>query len=355
MTSNLDLALDDIIKSESRDQDSSHRNRNNRSNNGAGQRNRQGRNNRRDSPYSRNNDGSRRSDRGKWSHDLYEGPRSINARLKGDSASSINSRLGTPRDSPKTESPRLHRGIAIAGTSRDTSLYDSMRVVWATNLPHNYDLEKVKNIFSDVGRVDDVRMAIDSNGRFVGKAEVVYRIPDDARSAIQNFDGETLYTADAAGIKVMNVTYSSAENAAYIENLKFENSLPAPREIPMQMRLGGVAASTIAAMNMMSGQQMIPAQTAWSGYGQPGNRGGTNQRNSNSSQQRSWQGRRQQNSNNNNPQRTIEQLDADMDAYMKGGSENNGAVANNASGPESMETTTIEPASNVNNDNNNPT
>ncbi|KAJ2855255.1 hypothetical protein GGI22_004199 [Coemansia erecta] len=304
MSKNLDLALDDIIKAESRNSDRS--NRQNRQN---GHRS----SSRRESPYTRNNGNDRRSDRNRWSHDLYEGPRSINDRLSGGKPP-INSRLGgTPVASRKDNSGPT-RGIVISGRNRDTSLYDSMRVVWVTDLPHHYDFDKIKDLFSDVGRVDNVRMAIDVNNRFIGKAEVIYRIPEDARSAIQRFDGERLYTTDAIGVKTMNVTYSSVDNSDFIDSLKFENTLPAPRELPIQMRLGGLASSTMAAMNMMVAQPYVDNR----------------QRNQMGPQERSGsQGRRQQNSNQRRGhQPTAEELDAEMDMYMKSGAEANSGDAN---------------------------
>ncbi|KAJ1668795.1 hypothetical protein IW140_000137 [Coemansia sp. RSA 1813] len=305
MSKNLDLALDDIIKAESRN---------------SGRHSRHRGSNRRDSPYTRNNGNDRRPNRGKWSHDLYEGSRSINDRLSGVK-SPINSRLGgegsTPKSSKKDDSGPA-RGISITGRSRDTSLYDSMRVVWVTDIPRHYDADKIKDLFSDVGRVDNVRMAIDNNDRFIGKAEVIYRIPEDARSAIQRFDGERLYTTDAVGVKTINVTYSSVENADFIDNLKFENTLPAPREIPMQMRLGGVASSTIATMNMMASQPY----------------GGNWQRNPIGSQQHNrWQGNRQHNSNRRQNRPTVEELDAEMDMYMKDGAEGVNGGANTTANP----------------------
>ncbi|KAJ2548125.1 hypothetical protein EV175_004942 [Coemansia sp. RSA 1933] len=302
MSNNLDLALDDIIKADSRN--SRHQGRHSR------QRGSSSSSNRRDSPYSRNNRNDRKSDRGKWSHDLYDGPKSINDRLSGVKGP-INSRLGSSPNSSKNDSKsgQPNRGISISGRGRDTSLYDSMRVVWVTDLPHNYDSDKIKDLFSDVGRVDNVRMAIDCNNRFIGKAEVIYRVSDDARSAIQRFDGERLYTTDAIGVKTLNVTYSSVDNSDLIENLKFENSLPAPREIPIHMRLGGVAASTMATMNMMAGQP-------YSNVRQRNPMGSSQQRNGR-------QDRRQHNSNRKQNQTTAEELDAEMDLYMKSGAEGN--------------------------------
>ncbi|KAJ2659606.1 hypothetical protein IWW48_003445 [Coemansia sp. RSA 1200] len=326
MSNNLDLALDDIIKAESRNSGGRH-NKQHRGHRG---------HSRRGSPYSRNNDNGRGSDRTRWSHDLFDGPKSINDRLSGE-RTSINSRLrGAPNES-KTKDNRLARGITIAGRTRNTSLYDSMRAVWVINLPHNYDSDKIKDLFSDVGRVDNVRMAIDRNGRFIGKAEIVYRIPEDARSAIQRFDGEGLYTTDAIGIKTINVAYSSIERADFIDNLKFESTLPSPRKLPMEMRLGGVGSSTMVAMNMMAAQQMAAVNqgAGWSGSGHSGSDDGTQpnadnrQRNSMGSHQRNgWKERRQHRGNGRQNQPTMEELDAEMDVYMKGGAEASSSNSN---------------------------
>ncbi|KAJ2392708.1 hypothetical protein H4S02_000630 [Coemansia sp. RSA 2611] len=306
MSDNLDRALDDII------QDNSSRGR---------QRPKQGRRPRHSdhsSPYSRDN---RRSRRGlgpradQWQHDQYDSPRSINDRL-GSQRSSGSLRGGRGRVSRHTNESQETRGISIAGRNRDTTAYDEVRVVWVTGIPQEYTQEKLENMFRDAGRIDKIRMAIDRNDRFVGKAEIEYRLPDDARNAIQVFDGEMLYTVDSRQV-MMHVTYSGPENSAYIDDLKFENTLPTPREIPVEQRLG----SAVPIMNPMIPMVPMGMMPAFSmPFANQNTRDGR-RRDGHSSNGGHWRGgghsnRGRRNATEARSQVTAEQLDAEMEEYM---------------------------------------
>ncbi|KAJ2817587.1 hypothetical protein GGI24_005358 [Coemansia furcata] len=220
---------------------------------------------------------------GKWSHDLYDGPSNINERLGGiprrtmsenvTSINSINLRVGHVDKTVADTKPA--RGISIAGLSRDTTPYDEFRVVWVSGVPASLTQEKIESIFGDVGRIDAVRMAVDGTGRFFGKAEIVYRLAEDARSAIQVFDGELLYGTDMdARVEKMSITYSSVANADYIDALKYERPRDEHRRHPRGSSHGN----------------------------------DRNQRN----------GRRHQDNDDTRPAPTADQLDADLDAYMGG-------------------------------------
>lgn len=245
---NLDQTLDDIIDQDRR---SRHGRRQGRSDRG--------------SPYSRS---SSRQSQGKWKHDQFDGPKSINDRLGGSSkpsrAADINSRLGNdskPQSRPKEGKTSHERVISIAGTHRDETPYEEKRVVWVVNIPNDYTEERIKSMFGDVGRVDEVRMAIDKDGLFAGKAELLYRKAADARSAIQTFDGEGLISVNHARIRKLVIGYSSTEQANYIDRLKNFSATP--------------------------------------------NR-----------QRRQQQGNRSQDSRGRDSRPTTEQLDAELDAYM---------------------------------------
>ncbi|KAJ2486814.1 hypothetical protein IWW37_005479 [Coemansia sp. RSA 2050] len=229
MSKALDRALEDIIDGGNRD-----------SSRPVG-RSRQRVEHRRSSPYLRNPQQADARDlirtrnssgvHDKWSHDMYERPSNINDRLGsaprhtasgGKSAiKTINLRLGLGDKTVAAADPV--RGISIAGLSRDTTPYDEFRVVWVSGVPTGLTQEKIESVFGDVGRIDAVRMAIDGSGRFTGKVEIVYRLAEDARSAIQVFDGELLYGTDAnSRLEKMSITYSSITNADYIDALKYE-------------------------------------------------------------------------------------------------------------------------------------
>ncbi|KAJ2349166.1 hypothetical protein GGH92_002609, partial [Coemansia sp. RSA 2673] len=221
--------------------------------------------------------------RGKWSHDLYERPSDINERLGGipkrtisgnvTNINSINLRVGHGDKTASDTKPV--RGISIAGLSRDTTPYDEFRVVWISGVPVSLTQERIEAIFGDVGRIDAVRMAVDGTGRFIGKLEIVYRLAEDARSAIQVFDGEQLYGTDPnVRVEKMSITYSSVANADFIDALKYER----PR-----------------------GEYRRHGQASFSGNDR-------NQRN----------GRRRQGNDDSRPAPTTDQLDADLDAYMGG-------------------------------------
>ncbi|KAJ2747745.1 hypothetical protein GGI20_000215 [Coemansia sp. BCRC 34301] len=294
MSHDLDRALDDIIGGSGSD-----------SGRHSG-RSRKRVEHRRSSPYIRNqqqNDAPDRQStrspsgvRGKWSHDMFERSSNINDRLgstsKGHasermpSVKSINSRIGHGAKVHVDTAPA--RGISIAGRSRNTTPYDEFRVVWVSGMPGSLTQEKIESVFGDVGRIDAVRMAIDSSGRFVGKAEIVYRLAEDARSAIQVFDGELLYGTDDVRVEKMSITYSSAANADYIDSLKYTQPL--------------------------RNDQRHRGQGAYSSQRSDRNQ---HQQSSNNNRRND---RRHQSNNDNRPAPTTEQLDADLDAYM-GGSE----------------------------------
>ncbi|KAJ2689500.1 hypothetical protein IWW39_001412 [Coemansia spiralis] len=286
MSNALDRALEDIIDGGSKDSSRS-----------AG-RPRQRVEQRRSSPYLRNNDGHRQqsqradardriqargssSARGKWSHDLFDHPGDINDRLGSTpkhtasggkpAISTINLRLGLGDKTVAAADPV--RGISIAGLSRDTTPYDEFRVVWVSGVPASLTQEKIESVFGDVGRIDAVRMAIDGFGNFTGKVEIVYRLAEDARSAIQVFDGELLYGTDVSSrVEKMSITYSSTANADYIDALKYERRNDDSRR-----------------------------------HGQASYRSNDrNQRN----------GRSRQSNNDGRSSATSGQLDADLDAYM---------------------------------------
>ncbi|KAJ2496477.1 hypothetical protein GGH96_005802 [Coemansia sp. RSA 1972] len=254
---------------------------------------------------------SRDNVRDRWTHDRFDTARSINDRVDGqrkindriDRASngkrSINDRLGTgrsSRESSQDEARNSARGVAIARSKVDPAPYNEMRVVWVTGIPHEYTEEKLEGMFRDAGRVDTIRMAVDVRGRFVGKAELVYRQADDARTAIQVFDGETLYSVDSRQV-MMHVAYSSVKNAEYVNGLRFENTLPAPRSVGVEERLGVVPVFVDPAAPFMG--------VAQSRNGQSGRKRGD------------AHGRR----NDSRSNVTAEQLDAEMDAYMASSTE----------------------------------
>ncbi|KAJ2507485.1 hypothetical protein IWW47_001086 [Coemansia sp. RSA 2052] len=256
----------------------------------------------------RNANGSR----SKWSHDMFEeGSSDINDRLgsavpkrhvseRMPSLKSINSRIGHGAKAAAVDMAPI-RGITIAGRSRDTTPYDELRVVWISGVPGSLTQEKIESVFGDVGRIDAVRMAIDGSGRFVGKAEIVYRLAEDARSAIQVFDGEMLYGTDDVRVEKMHITYSSIANADYIDGLKYTQQHRSDQRHHHQQQRG------------------------YSSHHSSGSRGpddshrdDRNQRHQGNNGQRN--GRRHQDNSDNRPTPTTEQLDADLDAYM-GGSE----------------------------------
>ncbi|PIA17943.1 hypothetical protein COEREDRAFT_80247 [Coemansia reversa NRRL 1564] len=331
MDNNLDRALDDII-GDSNHSGQQQRLRHSRS----GLHGNSNGSDRRNSPYSRHGDGNdhrNRSLHGKWRHDKFDGRKSINDRLGSRPGSDYSS-------SDRREHRKQHtkgvsdssRGISIAGRNRDMTLYNEMRVVWVTDLPHDYTSEKIENMFSSTGRIDKVRMAQDKQGRFIGKAEVIYRMADDARDAIQTFDGETLYTTDSSGHVAMHVTYSSPENGSYIDDLRFKDTLPAPRATPISERLGGVAVNAMAAMLPMVpvGPMPVAGMAPTAGLGT---------RNISESRQRDHNRRRggyggrhgRVNRNDSGSRPTAEELDADMDAYMSAAVESaNGAASGSA-------------------------
>ncbi|KAJ2662983.1 hypothetical protein IW148_002705 [Coemansia sp. RSA 1199] len=295
---NLDRALEDIIQKDGSGGTRSRADRTRRSGHS--------------SPYSRNTGRRSRDDnsRGKWTHDKFDSPRStdrtINDRIDSTShGRSINDRLGTSRSSGARRSREStkdtresSRGLAIAQGAMDPAPYNEMRVVWVTGIPHEYTEEKLEGMFRDAGRVDAVRMAVDVRGRFVGKAELVYRQPDDARTAIQVFDGETLYTADSRQV-MMHVTYSNVTNAAYVNELRFENTLPAPRSVGVEERLGAVMPVFVDPMVVPFMGASVAKESRRDGRGR-GNARRNNDRRSNV---------------------TAEQLDAEMDAYMASAAE----------------------------------
>ncbi|KAI8319959.1 hypothetical protein GQ54DRAFT_298987 [Martensiomyces pterosporus] len=221
------------------------------------------------------------------------------------------------------------RGIAIAGSGRDAAPYEAFLVIWVAGLPHSFTEDKIKDVFSDVGRIDKIRMAIDSKGRFLGKAEITYRLADDARSAVQVFDGETLYGADLAHVEPLRVTYSDIEKSAYLDNLKFENTLPEPKEIPLQMRLGVPGAQfvpyTLMPVNVQgAGQQAYSQERLGSNMG--GRLSGPRR-----NQSGGYPKRRTDTSNESRP--TPDQLDADLDAYMSSKAEGASAAAQPSAEP----------------------
>ncbi|KAJ2725432.1 hypothetical protein GGI07_001311 [Coemansia sp. Benny D115] len=321
MSSNdIDRALDDII-----DRSGSSR----AGGRSGGRSHRRSNGSRRDSPYSRKTEpsGSQRSGTPqhsgiKWKHDLYDGPdKSINDRL--GSAPGIGSRLGAAGDSSKPKQPQQQqqaqpgRGMAIAGRSKNTTAYTEMRVVLVKELPRSYTSEQIEKLFSDVGRIDSVRMAIDKNGRFNGMTEITYRQPEDARSALQTFDGETLYSTDISSIRKIHVGFSTPKDGEYIEALKYADSLPQPNEIPVASRLGGIAARTMATMGVLAAAQMQQFAANGGLYANAGNAGRVRS-------QGQGQGQRQHRSSGhggrrNNSQLNAQQLDDDLDAYMNEG------------------------------------
>ncbi|KAJ1938956.1 hypothetical protein GGF37_004599 [Kickxella alabastrina] len=330
-STNMDRALDDIIGDSGRSDGRSgggHRHSRNTSQRIRNQGHSDSKSNsnsssRRDSPYGRNRDSgsSQQSQRrGKWTHDLFDGPGGINGRL-GPSNSRLgpsNDRLGLSNDisdrlgtkkagTPPNKSKSSGRGLAIAGRSRDTTAHDAFRVIYATGIPHNFTSEQLERVFSDVGRVDSVRMGIDKNDRFIGKAEITYRQPEDARSAMQVFDGETLYGTDIKFHEKIAVRFSTPWDAEYLDELKFVSSLPQPREVPVMDRLGGVASRAIASAGMFAMQQFEAyddGSSAWFNNGGAKNYSGGN----NHGNGRGHTGRQ--------AQTTAQQLDDDLDAYM---------------------------------------
>ncbi|KAJ2768744.1 hypothetical protein IWQ56_002613 [Coemansia nantahalensis] len=187
--------------------------------------------------------------------------------------------------------------------------YAEMRVVWVTDLPHEYTEEKIENMFRDAGHISSIRMAVDVNGRFVGKAEVHYSEADSARNAIQVFDGEMLYTTEAARQVAMRVSYSSFDNGMYIDSLRHQSSLPAPRAVPRGSRHGDHAASAMAAYAMSSMVPVLVPVPAESGARRAGrDRGRSDQR------RQGGRGHRAGDDSGHRP--TAEELDAEMDAYM---------------------------------------
>ncbi|KAJ2798681.1 hypothetical protein H4R20_004731 [Coemansia guatemalensis] len=242
------------------------------------------------------------------------------------------------RRQPTKDNVNSSRGISIAGRNRDMTQYNEMRVVWVTDLPHDYTSEKIENMLSSTGRIDNVRMALDKQGRFTGKAEVIYRMPDDARDAIQTFDGETLYTTDSRGHVAMHVSYSSPENGSYIDDLKFKDSLPAPRTVPLKERLGGVGANAMAAILPMIPVGPMPvAGMTPAAVSSTNSNGGGRQREHH--RRRGGYGGRHGRGNRNDggPRPTAEELDADMDAYMS-------AAADSANGTAPESATEEKPA-----------
>ncbi|KAJ1735042.1 hypothetical protein LPJ61_000762 [Coemansia biformis] len=334
MEANLDRALDDIITDGRQRGDRQPRN---------------GRGSGRNSPYSRDNNTSKgRSGgdggpRGRWAHDKFGEARSINDRL-GRRQSPSPSSGGRRRNQARQQhhdAGESARGITIARRTRDTAPYADMRVVWVTDLPHEYTSEKIENMFRDAGRIDSIRMAIDNQGRFVGKAEIFYRDADDARNAIQVFDGEMLYTTDSAGQVSMRVAYSSPSNSEYIDTLRHENSLPAPRAVPLESRLGGYNASAMAAYAMSSVVPMfvtVPVgQAKGGGGGGRRNRGGGDANREGSRRQGGGRGHRTGDDSGARP--TAEDLDAEMDAYMHAAQAAKGAArAEQADAPGEMDT-----------------
>ncbi|KAJ1719063.1 hypothetical protein LPJ53_006102 [Coemansia erecta] len=328
MNNNLDRSLDDIInESNTRGRDGGH----SYGRHGGRQHQNSGRN----SPYNRNNTGSPRHQHqnaprshGQWKHDMFDGPKQMVDRV-GSPRRNMEGRLGAQGDARKQQIQQQRqrnggdgddsidqssdRGIPIAGRNRDTVPYDQLRVVYVTGLPRNYTEEKIERMFSDIGRIDQIRMGIDMNERFIGKAEIVYRVADDARSAIQVFDGETLYGTDDMLLNKVEIRYSNPQNWEYLENIKYKDSLPTARNVPIGSRLSGMnsrnamaaAAIYAAAAAAASAQQ----QQGMAG-GPPRNQGHMGGRQRNQNQRHNGNDRRQQSV-------TAQQLDDDLDAYMR--------------------------------------
>ncbi|KAJ2083544.1 hypothetical protein H4R24_000707 [Coemansia sp. RSA 988] len=330
MGDRLDRALDDII-GDSNQGSQQRRLRHSRS----GLRGNSDNVGRRNVPYSRHSDGHghrNSSPHGKWSHDKFDGPKSINDRLGARPV--VRSLDRKDRRRQRTQAnDNPSRGISIVGRNRDMSQYNEMRVIWVTDLPREYTSEKIESMLNSTGRIDKVRMALDKQGRFTGKAEVVYRMPDDARDAIQTFDGETLYTTDSRGHIAMHVTYSSPDKGSYIDDLKSKDSLPAPRAVPIDKRLGGVAANAMSALLPMMpvGPMSAAGMTPVAGLSTSNNGGGRQREHHHRhGEQGSRHGRGKR--NDGGPLPTAEELDADMDAYMSAavGSTNGAAPASAA-------------------------
>ncbi|KAJ2780051.1 hypothetical protein H4R18_003666 [Coemansia javaensis] len=282
MSGNLDRALDDII--------------------GSDRASRHGRRSRHSSPYARSGGGG---GGGRWTHDRFDGPRSINERLGrrlGPSPSPSPPRSGRARQR-QSAAGAAAKGLAIAGRTRDTAAYDGLRVVWVTSLPRDYTREKIETIFRDTGRIEAVRMAVDKDGLFAGKAEVVYCAADDARDAIQAFDGETLFTADSAGQVSMRVMYSSPKNAAYIDALRYESS----RRLPVDQRLGAMPPVVPVLVALLAPD---------GGGGGSSERAGRRRDQSQSQNQHQNQRQRGGGGRRGGARPTAEELDAEMDAYM---------------------------------------
>ncbi|KAJ1810230.1 hypothetical protein LPJ56_005905, partial [Coemansia sp. RSA 2599] len=324
MEGNIDRALDDIIGEKRRDGGrhsnrhgggrSGHRRHHNHHNHHSS-----GNSSGRNSPYARNqasHSQGHSQGQGRWRHDLFDGPKSINDRL-GPQAKGIESRLGDntkggKRSRAKQSDSSSSRGLAIAGRTRDTKTYDEMRVVFAKGLPRNYTQEQIERMFGDVGRIDHVRMGIDKNNRFIGKAEITYRLAEDARSAIQLFDGEMLYGTESALLSKIEIGYSSPEAARMLESVRFEDSLPTPRALPIQSRLGGVGAGALASAAMLAAaqQQQQEQMMAMMAANRSSDDGGNQNRRG---QQRHNAGRNR----HRKPEVTAQELDDDLDSYMK--------------------------------------
>ncbi|ORX69669.1 hypothetical protein DL89DRAFT_267852 [Linderina pennispora] len=307
MNPNLNVALDDIITEDRR----AHRQR--RHHDASPYRRTEGRPQAYNRQSSLRKDGSSRRDDGKWGHDEFHRGQggSINDRL-GPNKTVVrqDASRGARKGRGKSEKAPGHidRGVAITGRGRDPAPYDTFRMLWVEHLPRNYEEDEIRDLFRNTGKVEAVRMAKDSKGRFLGKAEVLYTLPEDARSAIQSFDGEVLYSTDITQVEPLRVTYSDLTKSLYLDEIKFENSLPAPNYVPVGNRLGGVP---VATANMMQVQMQMQMQMQGLQEGDSMRRGaGSGQRRGLSTQNR----RSQQSNQSSRP--TTQQLDADLDSYM---------------------------------------
>lgn len=64
------------------------------------------------------------------------------------------------------------------------------RTLMITNLYYDLNEEDLEGLFSQVGSIDKVKIQYDRSGRSEGYAWVTYRYPEDAFEAIRKFDGK---------------------------------------------------------------------------------------------------------------------------------------------------------------------
>ncbi|PVU95803.1 hypothetical protein BB561_001599 [Smittium simulii] len=217
------------------------------------------------SPYERSRSQTKRADR-TWRHDRYSSEtrsgRSSSRSLKG--STNILDRLGPRTSSPATQDFATERKkysdsewqhdkykvdqdsdldteystaqqeIEISGIFRASRVYEEKRALFVSNFERNATEQDLIELFERVGPIEYVIMGVDINGRLLCNAEVVYKSSMDAKDAV-HYIPEVAY---GSKIGKLIVSYSSQEKNDMIKQAKLKSSLPEPKVLTINERLG---------------------------------------------------------------------------------------------------------------------